>query len=266
MTFRSDENAAVLNGAYGGLAAVYDRFMADVDYDAWADYLERMMRDALPGSDRLRVADCGCGTGSVAVRLLARGMDVTGLDVSPDMLLVAREKLRRAGFHDAPLVCGDMRKLSLHRPVDAVISACDGVNYLIGEGDAERFFRAAHAALKPGGLLLFDISSAYKITKLLDGHTFGEDLEDCAYLWQNVFDPASRLLQMDLSIFVRGADGRYARAEETHLQRAYDIGELRILLGKCGFCGVEVFDAFGTDAPRPDSERIQFLARRGTDA
>lgn len=254
-----------MNGAYGGLAVVYDRFMSDVDYDAWAAYLLNIIHTALPGLDRPRVADCGCGTGSITLRLLKAGMEVTGVDISPDMLLIAREKLRSAGFGGAPLVCADMRELSLHRPADAVIAACDGVNYLIRDGDAARFFAAAYRALKPGGLLLFDVSSAYKLRTLLDGHTFGEDRTDCAYLWQNAYDARRRLLQMDLTVFTREADGRYLRTEETHVQRAYELWELRRMLEAAGFCAVEAYDAFGMDAPRPDSERIQFSARRPSD-
>ena len=79
-------------------------------------------------------------------------------------------------------------------------------------------------------LLLFDISSQYKLKELLDGHSFGEDLVDCAYLCQNTYDLDSMLLQMDLSLFVREADGRYARSEETHFQRAYAAEELRAQL------------------------------------
>jgi SAM-dependent methyltransferase len=242
---------------------LYDHFMADVDYAAWAAYLFSWLRRAArtPG-ERLRVIDCGCGTGALMRHLLEAGMDVTGMDNSPEMLSIAAGKLRFAGFPAAKLVLGDMRSLRTPRPVDAVLSACDGVNYLTGEGDAALFINAALHALRPGGLLLFDISSPYKLKNQLDGHSFGEDLVDCAYLCQNTYDGASNVLQMDLSMFVREADGRYTRSEETHFQRAYETEELRQQLLAAGFIDIEILDAFTNDAPHAVSERIQFVARR----
>lgn len=255
-----------MTSAYHSLAMLYDHFMADVDYAAWAAYLSGLLRRAAKGSAaRPRVVDCGCGTGSLTLDLLKDGMDVTGMDISPDMLRAAKDKLRLAGYAQAPLVLADMRSFKVPRPVDAVLSACDGVNYLTGEGDAALFFSAAYDALKPGGLLLFDISSQYKLKELLDGHSFGEDLLDCAYLCQNTYDLDSMLLQMDLSLFVREADGRYARSEETHFQRAYAAEELRAQLLDAGFEAVEMFDAFTHDPPHAASERIQFVARRPQD-
>ena len=255
-----------MTSAYDSLAMLYDRFMADIDYASWAAYLSGFLSGAMRGPDeRLRVVDCGCGTGALTLQLLKGGMNVTGLDASPEMLRVAKDKLRLAGFAEAALVLGDMRSFLVPRPVDAVVSACDGVNYLLNEDDAALFFNAAFDALRPGGLLLFDISSPYKLKKLLDGHSFGEDLVDCAYLCQNSYDANSMLLQMDLSMFVREADGRYARVEETHFQRAYEAEALRTLLQKTGFEAVQVYEAFTNHAPPAAAERIQFVARRPLD-
>ncbi|MDO4571972.1 MAG: class I SAM-dependent methyltransferase, partial [Clostridia bacterium] len=243
-----------MNGAYRSLAAFYDRLMADVDYDGWAEYLMRLLGAKPPGGV-WRIVDCGCGTGAVMLRLLRRGAEVVGLDISEEMLAVAGERLRDAGFGRAPLVRMDMRALTLHRPAEALISVCDGVNYLTREGDAERFFRAAYAALEPGGRLLFDVSSIYKMETMLDGRTFGEDLEDFAYLWQNSYDADARLMQMDLSFFSRGPDGRYTRSEETQFQRAYGVDELVEALARSGFADVRVYEAFLESPPGPASER-----------
>jgi len=238
--------------------------MSEVDYDAWAKYLSGFIVAACEEM-RPRVIDCGCGTGTIMLRLLKDGMDVTGVDISQSMLLIAQEKLRRAGYRKAPLVCEDMRQLQLHRPADALIASCDSVNYLTSDKDAASFFNAAFHALKPGGLLLFDISSVYKMTHILDGHTFGEDEEGCAFLCHSSFDKKRQRLQMDLSLFARESNGFYSRKEETHVLRAYETGFLCELLKSCGFHSVKTYDAFTIDAPRSDSERIQFHARRMID-
>ena len=244
---------------YGGFARAYDCLMADVDYDAWtAHYLEIA---AEMGVNIRHAAECGCGTGAVTLRLAARGINMTGLDVSEDMLRIAGENARKRGLQ-VPFICQDMRALELPRRVDAVFSACDGVNYLTGEGDAAAFFRAAYAALKPGGGIFFDISSAYKIETVLGNNLLGGDGREAAYLWQNSYNEKTRVVQMDLSVFIRQPDERYIRCDETHFQRAYDTDEILDALGSAGFAGARAFGQHGLKAPGRTAERIFFAARK----
>lgn len=239
---------------YTAFSAWYDKMMGTVDYNGWSRYLMGL----LDRNGARKVAECACGTGNITWKLVKAGYEVTGLDLSEDMLLVAREKLRKMGLR-CPFVCEDMRALSLHKPVDAIIAACDGVNY-VTEG-VEAFFTAAHKALKPGGMLLFDVSSYYKLSKVLSGRTFGDTGEDWGYIWENVFDPDTSLLEMGLTCFIREGS-HYSRFEETHLQRAYTEEELTAALKGAGFSRVEVYEAFTLTPPKPDTERLQFVAYR----
>ncbi|MBQ1188434.1 MAG: methyltransferase domain-containing protein [Peptococcaceae bacterium] len=76
--------------AYETLAVMYDALMDDVDYEAWADYIDRMLKKhGCPGK---RLLDLGCGTGSISIPLAQKGYQVTGVDLSEEMLAVAREK------------------------------------------------------------------------------------------------------------------------------------------------------------------------------
>src|SRR5947209_7336413 len=76
--------------AYATLAAHYDRFMAGAAYDTWLDQIEARAR-ALGLTGR-RVLDIACGTGNSFAPLLARGYEVTGCDLSQEMLDQARRK------------------------------------------------------------------------------------------------------------------------------------------------------------------------------
>lgn len=138
---------------YGKFAGLYDPLMKDVDYDRWAEYIASFLPE---GS--LRIADCACGTGEITIRLAKMGYTLTGIDISEDMLRIAAEKARKSALK-LPFICQNMAELQLHRPQDAIVCACDGVNYLDSLEQVGRFFSAAYAVLKPNGLLLFDISS-----------------------------------------------------------------------------------------------------------
>ena len=244
-----------MNEAYSAFAAGYDRMMGDVDYDGWANYIHGFLKEA----GARRVLECACGTGSLTVRLARMGYEITGSDLSEDMLMIARQKALNAGLRLLPFVCQDMRHLALHKPVDAVVCACDGVNYLLD--GAENFFLAAHGALKPGGVLLFDVSSAYKLSSVLANNTFAATGTDWAYIWENTWHPRSDRVDMVLTGFLKQGAG-YARFEEHHSQRAYSEEELRSSLNSCGFGDIRVYEAFTRDKPSPTSERLQFTARK----
>ena len=245
--------------SYTFLPEVYDLFSEDMDPIAWADDLISRLREA--GISRGRVLDLGCGTGRISLQLARAGYDVVGIDRSEEMLRVAQERLWREG-HRLPLSRQDMRSFSLHKSVDAVVCACDGINYLTDLTMVQSCFARVARALRPGGLFLFDISSRYKLEKHLGNGFFGEVREEAAYLWQSSFDEAHRLARMDLTLFIRGRDGRYERGDEVHLQRAHEVKELRACLAHCGLELLAVEEAFTRKAPRPDALRIQFTAVR----
>ena len=245
---------------YQAFAAYYDRLMMDVDYALWADYLKDLLYEngVLPGES---VLDCACGTGELTLRLHTSGYRMTGADISVQMLEIALQKARKAGAKIA-FVQQELQSVRVHKQVAAITCACDGVNYLLSKEDVFSFFCAANRALKDGGVLLFDVSSAYKLEHVLGGQTFGEDEPDCTYLWQNCFDPKSRLLEMRLAFFTPDGKGAYTRFDERHVQRAHTQDELTELLSRAGFTVMGVYDAFIKHAPYENSERIQFVAQK----
>lgn len=243
--------------AYTGLAEVYDLLMDDFDYPAWAVYYRALLRRA--GVEPETLCDCACGTGSLTLEFVAAGIATTGVDISPEMLEVAAEKARRRGLQ-ARFVCQDMAKLAFPRPVDAIVCGCDGVNYLTTDARVRAFFTAAHAALRPGGALAFDVSSPHKLKHVLGNGFFGEERDEVAYLWQNSLD--GDMLTMDLTFFLREGDGRYRREAELHRQRAHEPEHLAELLRECGFGKIEIFGDQNFDAPGPEELRIHLLAVR----
>ncbi len=135
-----------MTDAYTALARCYDRLTADVDYGKWADYVERHFRAA--ERPVRRVAELGCGTGSLTRLLARRGYEMTAVDLSPDMLAVADQKCAGLGVR---FVCQDMSRLALLEPADAVLSCLDSVNYVTRPAALRRTFQRAHQALAPRG-------------------------------------------------------------------------------------------------------------------
>ena len=79
--------------AYTGFAQVYDTFMDNVPYDEWGEYLVSLLKKY--GVEDGLVLDMGCGTGAMTRYLDAHGYDMTGIDVSEEMLTIAKENHHR---------------------------------------------------------------------------------------------------------------------------------------------------------------------------
>ena len=202
---------------YQAFAELYDELMNDVDYEGWADYYVRLL--SIYGVRGGKVCECACGTGSLTIPLYRRGFQMTGVDVSQEMLWQAAQKTRKQGIA-IPYVRQDMRALNLHRPMDAVLATCDGVNYLLTEEDLTAFFRAAYRAVRPGGAFIFDVSTPHKLKNVLCSGLLGEDRENITYLWQNTWHEKRQTVELDLTFFVRDEDGKYRRIDERQHQRA----------------------------------------------
>lgn len=243
--------------SYRYLAEVYDSLMYDSKGGEWFLYIQELLIKAgvLPSS---RILETACGTGRITLPLARAGYDVVALDTSEEMLEAAGEKLRENAL-SAHLVCADMRDFCMPRPVGAVVSACDGVNYLTGDGDARRFFEQCAKNLTPGGALLFDISSHKKLTQRMGNNVFFDDGEDVTCLWHSQL--SGSLLHMDLTLFVREG-GLYRRYDEEHLQKAYKIDEIEDLLLQSGFGAIESLEFPTRNKAAEENERIQFIAVR----
>lgn len=228
--------------------------MSDVDYDRWAQYLDGILTQRGARS----VFEAACGTGMITRRLYEMGYSIIASDKSPAMLGTAKQSARKAGC-DITFVLQDMRHIEAGNKFDAVISACDGVNYLDSGGVTE-FVTSAYAALKENGVLLFDISSKAKLAGM-DGEVYFDDGDDASCIWKNTYDGVKSTLKMDVTLFVRKGE-LFERFEETHVQYAHDADLIVSTAITAGFKNAKAVACFTDAALKGDEQRIQFICSR----
>jgi len=215
--------------AYEVLAPFYDHFTADYEHEAVLEQVEELaLAHGLRGR---RVLDAGCGTGKSFLPLLRRGYDVTACDISPRMVERARSKLAE---RDAErVVVADMRALPWRRAFDLVTCLDDGLNYLLAESELAGALRSIGAALRPGGLAVFDVNSlrTYRETfaeefVVESGHTVFE--------WRG--EGTGKVSPGDLCsavLDVRMAGGRL-RATSRHTQRHHPPASIAAACARAG--------------------------------
>ena len=244
--------------AYSSFASVYDQFMDNVPYEEWAEYLtgllgEYQVHDGL-------VLDLGCGTGSLTEILAKKGYDMIGIDNSEDMLQIAMEKRADSGL-DILYLLQDMREFELYGTVAAVVSICDSMNYLTDYEDLVQTLKLVNNYLDPQGVFIFDMNTVHKDRDLIGDRTIAEARAECSFIWDNDYDPETKINEYDLTLFIQEEDDLYRRFVETHYQKAYELEEVKRAIAEAGMEFVTVYDAFTRKAPDENSERVYFIAK-----
>ena len=237
-----------MTNAYTTLSKYYDRLMSGYDYEKTFEFVLQSIKDKTKG------ADIACGSGKFTIELAKHGKKVIGIDNSQQMLNEATVNAKREA-QNVTFAYGDMENIVLPE-IQFAVAMCDAVNYLPNKKSIKSFFSSVYDALEKSGVFIFDVSSVYKLNKLIENSPYYEDYEDLTVLWTN--SKSRNKYVMDLSFFVKENDV-YKRFDERHVQYAYGYKELVELLKECGFENIFVFgDKF--NAPYSKSKRYYFSA------
>lgn len=245
---------------YEGFANVYDHVMDQIPYEEWFEKLEKYLKDH--GIESGRICELGCGTGIMTEKFASAGYDMIGLDQSVEMLALA--KVKQVETKSEILYLNQiMEELELDSPVEAFISVCDSLNYLLQEEQLTSLFGRVEKYLKPGGYFIFDLKTAYCYRTVIGNQTWVEQDDEVSYIWDNYFYEDQDINEYMLTIFRKQPDTElYERVEESHYQRAYPLDVLKQLLEESGLTFVESFDEDMINPVQEESERIYLVAQK----
>jgi SAM-dependent methyltransferase len=239
-------------------ASIYDAMYAEKDYrrevDVIVDAFVRHADGTPPGGGVRTVLDLGCGTGNHALLLAARGYSVTGVDLSPQMLAIAREKADGAAA-DICFVAGDVRYVDAHGPYDAALLMFAVLGYQHANADVRATFSNIRRHLRPGGLLIFD--AWYGPGVLADAPA------DRTRVVETMRGAVERRASSEMDVrhhlctvryhLTPAADCDAEAAVETHVVLYFFPMELEMYLESCGFRLLRMTDA--ADPEREPDER-----------
>ena len=162
---------------YDILASHYDDLQLTGDTSAWAPYICGLITDFCK-KDVPSVTDLGCGTGVITNYLASKGMTVTGVDLSPDMLSVAS-----SGDETGTVswICADITEYE--GPVcDCFISTMDTIGHITDVKALSKMFASVSGLLEEGGVFILDTTTKHHFEETLGNNVFYEDYDDFTLL------------------------------------------------------------------------------------
>ncbi|GCE74974.1 class I SAM-dependent methyltransferase [Cellulomonas biazotea] len=235
------------------LVALYDPLDPDrADLDVYADLVDELVP---PRDGARRVLDVGCGTGTFAVLLAARGVEVVGVDPSAASLALARAK---PGADRVRWWLGDATTLPPLQ-VDVAVMTGNVAQVFVADADWDATLRGLHAAVRPGGHLVLEtrVPAREAWRSWVRDETWSrDDVPGVGVVehWLDLVEVNGPLVTFR-GTYVFASDGAVRTSDST--LRFRERGEVERSLAAAGFTAVDVRDA----PDRPGLEWV-FVARR----
>ena len=196
----------------------------------------------------------------MALRLAKRGLQVTAVDMSWEMLTVAQQKANDADVYPQ-FVCQPLQQLHLPKAVDLAVCALDSMDYITDPMDCKTAIGRVYKALNPGGCFIFDVNTPEKL-RAMDGQVFLDEDDDVFCVWRGEFDEVSNICSYGMDLFQRNGEV-WHRSFEEHREYAYSAEQLVGYLKEAGFTSVAVYADRKFAAPEAGEQRIYIKARKG---
>ncbi|WP_461177563.1 class I SAM-dependent DNA methyltransferase [Virgibacillus ainsalahensis] len=241
------------------MAYLYDKLMDHAPYDEWAAFTQKAFERS--GKHIKKIADLGCGTGEITMKLAEAGYNMTGVDYSEEMLTYAQQKASETNY-SIQWICQDLREIQGLTNLDAAVSYCDVINYITAQDELKAVFKSVASALKEGGMFLFDVHSMNYVEEKLKNHTFADVTDDASYIWFCTEGENTGEMYHDLTFFTLSGEN-YERFDEYHHQRTYPVEFFQRLLNESGFQNTRIYADFQLDNNSlENAERIFFITEK----
>jgi SAM-dependent methyltransferase len=222
---------------YRWLAQYYDKFFAIFRSPIDAAR-ERVLGRILPHVET--ACDIACGTGTTALALARKGINMYAVDLSPLMCRLVREKAGRAHL-PVRVLQADMRSFQLPEAVNLITCEYDALNHVPRRADLRMVAKAVERALRPGGRFFFDVNNSLGFKRYWSGTVWFEK-PSVAIVMRNGHNRRADRAWSDIEWFIRDG-GCWRRRHERVEEVCWDSDEIRRIFQETGFDQLRAWDA-----------------------
>lgn len=241
--------------AYETFAFVYDEVMDTTLYQRWLDFSLRHLEG------KKQILELACGTGALAVEFSKNNFDVTALDLSEEMLMIASARAQEEDL-EIQFVAGDMLDLADTGTYQAVTCFSDSLCYMKDEQDVQQVFDGVYQTLEEEGIFIFDVHSTYQVDDVFPSYSYHYQTEEFAFLWDSYPGKEKHSIEHFLTFFVEDEEGKFIREDELHQERTYPMESYLRMLDNAGFQSVETYADFIDVEPNEKSRRWFFVCKK----
>lgn len=218
------------NRSFEYSAEFYDLIYKEKNYEKETTFIEDIFKAFTKPKSILEI---GCGTGNYTKILHRKGYEMTGLDISENMVKVARKKCT------CKFVVGDMRNVSLSDRFDACIALFAVMGYVTENSEIEIALNNIHRHLKPNGLFIFDVWNGLAVLRTppeLRVKEFEDNKTKILRIAYPNLKAFNHICEVKYKLLVTDkVNHTCSESEENHIVRFYFPQEIKLFLEKNGF-------------------------------
>lgn len=240
-------------------------FTGKSDYNQIAKYYDEVIGKGFETNEYIRkkiliynrdvkaVLELGCGTGN-NLQTFKKEFSLTGIDISAEMLKIAKKKIPGADFY-----LKDLRNFRFDKKFDLIICLFDTLNHILLFNEWKRLFTNVNSHLNKNGLFIFDINTLFKLQNISDISPFVHKF-DSSYLIVNVKKSFKNTFNWNLKIFENKKKNEFILNEVNIKESSFEIEKVKCELEKF-FVVKRIEDENGKKASR-NTERVFFVCQK----
>ena len=238
----------------------YDAIYVDKDYDFETNWLYAQIVKHSPTNQPLKHLDLGAGTGKHAVRLAQKGVRVTGVELSSEMVSLSPK------HGNLSMLQGDLSTFQSKEKFDSCSAMFHVLSYMAEIDEMKGALKNAAAHLEPGGIFIFDVWHSPAVQNLgVEFRVKRVSLPglEIVRLAEPSEDTQSKTVTVKYTLFVAkdGAE-EYSQITETHVLRHYDQQEVQSAISDAGMSLLGCFESFTGRALNQDTWSACYVAAK----
>ncbi len=206
---------------YKYFSNIYDKIYNNNKYFILADKFTPYLRE------NAKLLDLACGTGTFLFGMHEKGWQISGLDLSPEMLAIAKEKFNSNKI-DCNLYCQNMENFNIHKKFDLITCNFDSLNYILSLEKLKKVFENVNNNLTEKGMFTFDVITEYQAITF--NKSSNRDYNDFRLKTNSKYNALKK--EKNIKITIEYDNQQFC---EEHIQKIFDLADINNLLLSTGF-------------------------------